>query len=160
MCGTMRARLCATRAATTTLAQGHELVHASQISADCRVLRRTLSVRGKPHNADGSTRMMETHLDLAHVQYGDEERVPIRHFVRRHFAKVSVSLEVPHTFNAERMAEECLGVDDTSRSHTCLYLFLLKSDFRCPSNTSPTCRQPRDIPSTSVHSTQVATMDP
>ena len=117
----MRARLCATRAPTTTLAQGREPFHASQISADCRVLRRPVSARGKPHNADGSTRMMETHLDLAHVQYGDKERVPIRHFVRRHSVEVFVSLEVPHTFNAERMAEKCLGIDDTSRSHICLH---------------------------------------
>ena len=65
--------------------------------------------------------MTEAHFDLVHAQYGDEERVLVGHLVRRHFVKVLVPLEVPHTFNAERMAQECLGVDDTSRPRTCLY---------------------------------------
>ena len=87
------------------------------IPGKCGSLHRTLSAGGKFHNADGSARMMKTHLDLAQIQDRQAVALFVRELVgrQRHLVLAPMPPELPRGLNTHRKPEMSLRVDHASR---------------------------------------------
>ena len=86
-------------------------------NANCGSLRRLSAGRRKLHNADGSARMMVTHLNLAEIQDRQAVALFIGELIgrQRHLVLCLMATELPHCVDAHRKPQMSFCVDHTSR---------------------------------------------